>query len=194
MRGKSKNRALVGGWRDGVMVVMVMAVDDEEKQLDSRQDSAQTPLGGPQDCSIVSPPHSDRPLGVQSPVYDPAVGITRDQQGILAHEAHAVDLSDMATQDVLWLGRREKSGLGLNGCHGERGMCQRERDSVCLCVRTDAISAGRALLWASRDERDRRHGTRGPRDDAGGLEANQGVSKSSWRMHCHSPLFYILCS
>lgn len=68
-------------------------------------------------------PDSYRSLGLQPPVYDPAVCVARDEARVAVHEMDMVDLGSVAAEDVAWLGGGacERGGRGRGrGRHGRR--------------------------------------------------------------------------
>lgn len=74
------------------------------KEVNARYDLVWTPLCGSQDGCVVGLPHSQRPLGLQLPVHDPAIGVTSQQARVALQDLDAVDVCSVATEDVGGLG------------------------------------------------------------------------------------------
>lgn len=58
------------------------------------------PLGDAENGASMGLPHVDGPLGRDAPADDAAVGVAREQIGVVAHEAEAVDVRGVAAQDA----------------------------------------------------------------------------------------------
>lgn len=74
------------------------------KEMNARYELLWAPFGGGEDGSVVGPPHSQRPLCVELPADQPAVGIAGQQARVVAQKLDAVDAGSVAAEDVAGLG------------------------------------------------------------------------------------------
>jgi hypothetical protein len=87
----------------------------------SRYDVIEPPLADAQYGSMVSPPHSHRPFGLELPAHDPAVGVARKQATVAVDYANAVNLGRVAPEDVAGLGRWSRGHFSFLMAHGVQG-------------------------------------------------------------------------
>lgn len=74
-----------------------------------------SPLGDGENGASMGLPHVDGPLCCETPVDDAAVGVAREQKGVVAHKLEAVNVRCVAAQDAAGQGGLEGgSGHGVD--------------------------------------------------------------------------------